>query len=215
MKTNILSVLQNNLILKIRRPISGTIRQIWFLIHGWTGDENSMDPFWRYIPDSDMIIAPRAPFSATPTGYGWADISTGVYPKYNEFLPAVTSLYKVITNYLKENRLNDISINLFGFSQGAAVSYMLAEMIQDKIDKIIPTAGFMPEDTLPHLEKINNKNIKFVVYHGAKDHLVPLSMADQCVSDLNKIGFSTIYCVDENAGHKLGASCIEHLKTIV
>ena len=215
METNTFTILQNNMILKVRKPINTTIRQIWFLIHGWTGDEHSMEPFWRYIPETDMIIAPRAPLNASPSGFGWANVSSGMYPSYDEFLPAVKTLHIGMVHYLKDNQLSDKPINLFGFSQGAAVCYMLADMVQDNIVKIIPTAGFMPVGTVSHLQKIRNKQIKFYVYHGAKDQLVPLSMANQCVSDLKSIGLQTFFCVDENAGHKLGASCIEHLKTIV
>jgi predicted esterase len=214
MESKTFTVLQNNMILKIRKPISDTNGAVWFLIHGWTGDEHSMDPFWRYIPETHWIIAPRAPEKAHPSGYGWADINPDMFPSYDQFLPSVNKLYKEMMNYLKDNHLADRSINLFGFSQGAAASYMLAEMVQHQVEKIIPTAGFMPDGTLPHLMNIANKSIQFIVYHGAKDHLVPLSMADECVKSLEDAGFSPHYCVDENAGHKLGASCIEHLKSI-
>ena len=202
------------MILKIRKPEVESAGNVWFLIHGWTGDENSMDPFWRYIPDDHWIVAPRAPENAQPSGYGWADITPAMYPNYDQFLPAVKKLHKEMIQFLTDNQLNDRTINLFGFSQGAAASYMLAEMVQDKVDIVIPTAGFMPDGTFPYLQKIKNKTMRFMVYHGAKDNLVPLSMADECVANLKNAGFSTHYCIDENAGHKLGASCIEHLKSI-
>ena len=215
MNSKTLTVLQNNMIFKIRKPESETMGDVWFLIHGWTGDENSMDPFWRYIPEHHWIVAPRAPQEAHPSGYGWADITPDMYPNYAKFLPAVKKLHKEMRQFLKDNYLSDRTINLFGFSQGAAASYMLTEMVQNHLGIVIPTAGFMPDGTLPHLQNVNNKAIRFVVYHGAKDNLVPQSMANTCVDNLSKAGFSTHYCIDENAGHKLGASCIEHLKSIV
>ena len=214
MNTKTLTVLQNNMIFKIRKPETEANGNVWFLIHGWTGDENSMDPFWRYIPDHHWIVAPRAPEEAHPSGYGWADVTPSMYPNYEQFLPSVKKLYKEMMQFLKDNQLSDKTINLFGFSQGAAASYMLTEMVQDQVDIVIPTAGFMPAGTLSHIQGIRNKTIRFMVYHGAKDNLVPSSMADDCVAHLKNAGFSTHYCLDENAGHKLGASCIEHLKSI-
>ena len=214
MNTKSMTILQNNMMLKIRKPESDSNGDVWFLIHGWTGDENSMDPFWQYIPDQHWIVAPRSLLEAQPSGYGWADIKPIPYPNYEKFLPAVKKLHKEMLQFMKDNQLNDKKINLFGFSQGAAASYMLTEMLQNQVDKIIITAGFMPDGTLPYLQSIKNKTMHFIVYHGAKDNLVPQTIADDCVNELQNSGFSTHYCIDENAGHKLGASCIQHLKSI-
>ena len=43
------------------RPGSGRDARVMLLLHGWTGDENSMWAFARDLPASAWLIAPRAP----------------------------------------------------------------------------------------------------------------------------------------------------------
>ncbi|MBI9049500.1 MAG: hypothetical protein JEZ00_08770 [Anaerolineaceae bacterium] len=209
------TILQNDMLLNIRKPITAHTNEIWLMLHGWTGDEHSMDSFWHYIPESALIIAPRAPLPASPNGYGWANIKDAMFPDYESFLPAVDKLLSVLLFFLKENNLEHLKINLFGFSQGSAVSYMLSSLIPDKIELVIPVAGFMPDGTLNHLSNLPNRSLRFNVYHGAMDKLVPVTMAKEIVSDLQKLGYDPQLCVDEKAGHKFGTSCIEHLKSIL
>ena len=41
------------------------------LIHGWTGDENSMWIFTRGLSPDYWMMAPRAPHPAEPSGFSW------------------------------------------------------------------------------------------------------------------------------------------------
>jgi predicted esterase len=49
--------------------------RILLLIHGWTGDENSMWVFVRNLAPTYWIVAPRAPYAThpavTPGGIRW------------------------------------------------------------------------------------------------------------------------------------------------
>ncbi|HQV64553.1 MAG TPA: hypothetical protein PKV19_11160, partial [Anaerolineales bacterium] len=60
----------NNWTLRVRASQSVNPRLL-VLIHGWTGDENSMWVFARGISSDYWMIAPRAPHPAESSGFSW------------------------------------------------------------------------------------------------------------------------------------------------
>src|SRR5688500_10784741 len=65
-----------NWTLRIRESTHPTPRFL-LLIHGHTGDENSMWVFARGLPAHYWIVAPRAPHSSSSSGYSWRLPQTG------------------------------------------------------------------------------------------------------------------------------------------
>ena len=53
------------------RPATVASPRLLVMIHGWTGDENSMWVFARRFSEQYWIIAPRAPHPADPQGFSW------------------------------------------------------------------------------------------------------------------------------------------------
>src|SRR5919106_4882582 len=66
----------NDWTLRIRESTHPASRLL-LLIHGHTGDENSMWVFARGMPAHDWIVAPRAPYNAESGGYSWPPPQTG------------------------------------------------------------------------------------------------------------------------------------------
>ena len=54
-------------------PPQRASRRLLLLLHGWTGDENSMWVFARNFPRAAWMLAPRAPFLAPSGGYSWRE----------------------------------------------------------------------------------------------------------------------------------------------
>ena len=91
---------------RIRRPLNGPVDQVVILIHGWTGDEYSMDLFSRGLPDHTLQFFPRGPFHA-PNGYGWAPAEEGAFPPMQVFAPTCQKLFSEIDIRLSEMRLGN------------------------------------------------------------------------------------------------------------
>jgi predicted esterase len=51
------------------RPADSSTPRLLVMIHGLTGDENSMWVFARKFSTASYIIAPRAPHPANPQGF--------------------------------------------------------------------------------------------------------------------------------------------------
>src|SRR5688500_6205129 len=89
-----------NWTLRIRESTHQTPRLL-LLIHGHTGDENSMWVFARAVPDHYWIVAPRAPYSAESGGHSWRPPKTGNYDQLSlEMLEsAAEALIRLVDEY--------------------------------------------------------------------------------------------------------------------
>ena len=63
------------------------------LLHGWTGDENSMLVFTSRLPENMLKIAPRGLYPASQGGYAWHMRRDG-WPRQEDFDPVVEALHE-------------------------------------------------------------------------------------------------------------------------
>ena len=90
--------------LKLRPPVGKPDRVI-FLVHGWTGDENSMWVFAPRMPKDALLIAPRAPFTSRNAefgGYSWVPQRGNDFSPLEAFQQAVDEFGGLIAALSKE-----------------------------------------------------------------------------------------------------------------
>jgi len=197
--------------LRVRRASEAPARLL-VLIHGWTGDENSMWVFGRNLPPNFWIIAPRAPYPAKPSGYSWRPLRPDAHarPTFDDLRPAVESLVPFVDAYAKENDLDATQFDAIGFSQGAAMVNVMALLHPERIQRAGILAGFVPAGAEQWIEGQPLKGRPFFVAHGTLDEMVDIGVARRSVQLLEKAGASVAYCEDE-VGHKLSAKCLHSL----
>ncbi|MEI7847571.1 MAG: hypothetical protein WCK35_17345 [Chloroflexota bacterium] len=183
----------------------GTSRRILLLLHGWTGDENSMSIFTRNLPPDYWILSPRAPYTASPNGYSWrARSSVQDQPSVEAFLPSCQALMEMIDQWAEVNQLDVSTIDIAGFSQGAAMTFTLGLLYPDRIGKMGVLAGFAPlgAEEIAKPDMFSNKT--FFVAHGTLDETVPLKMVERTLHLLKNAGAQVIYN-ESQVGHKLSS----------
>ena len=195
------------------RPGSGT--RILVLLHGWTGDENSMSIFIRNIQPDYWIILPRAPHKAISSGYSWRELSSsGGWPTIEAFQPSAMKIINMIEHFSEANHLQSSTIDMAGFSQGGAMTFTVSTYFPDRIRKAGILAGFAPvgADGLLTSETFAKKH--FFIAHGTRDATVPIEMAKRTKLLLENSGAIVTYCESE-IGHKLSSdglrSFVEYL----
>lgn len=195
------------------RPASKQPARLLLLLHGWTGDENSMWVFVRNFPLEFWIIAPRAPYAAEPSGYSWrASQPNGRgWPSLEAFHSSADALIALIDDYATENQIDASQFDVIGFSQGAALTNAIALLYPDRIRTAGVLAGFFPTESELLIEKrpLNGKPI--FVAHGTLDEMVKIENARQSVKMLERAGASVTFYEDE-VGHKLGADGLHKLE---
>jgi len=202
----------NNWSVRVRASQSASPRLL-VLIHGWTGDENSMWVFTRGLPADYWMIAPRAPHAAEPGGFSWrADQpETPGRPSLEMLRPVAEGLIQLIDEYSASVNLEAKQFDLIGFSQGAVTVNVMGMLHPRRVRKMGVLAGFVPSGLEDIIEQkpLAGKNI--FVAHGTQDPMVPVDRARASVELLEKAGAQVTYCEDE-AVHKLSANCLRALE---
>lgn len=191
----------------------GTGKRILLLLHGWTGDENSMWIFTRNFLADYWILAPRAPNAAEPQGYSWrAPAARGSWPTVDLFRPSIDGLVELLEKWALANGLDGATVDVAGFSQGAALTLTLVALYPARVRKMGILAGFAPQGVEQILAPglLNGKNI--FLAHGTLDEMVPIAMARHAIQLLENAGAKVSYCESE-VGHKLSADCLKALET--
>lgn len=192
--------------------------QLLLLIHGLTGDENSMWVFARDLPKHYWMIAPRAPHTAEPFGYSWraAHPGTSGKPTFEGLLPAAEALIRLAAEYqtlagIDASPERGRRIDVMGFSQGAAMTSVLAFLYPERIRKIAILAGFVPSGFDAFIQNRPLYGKKVFVAHGTKDDMVPVERARESMEILKRAGAEIAYCEDE-VGHKVSLNCVRALR---
>ena len=203
----------NNWTLRVRESSSQTPRFL-LLIHGLTGDENSMWVFARNLSSDYWMVAPRAPHPAQPSGYSWRekfDSSQFGRPTIEQLRPSAEALLRLVDEYSSSARIDAGTFDVMGFSQGAAMSNVLAFLYPHRIHKVGILAGFVPGGLEELVSQHPLEGKPFFVTHGTRDEMVPIDRARTSIEILERAGANVTYCEDDVA-HKVSANCLRALK---
>ena len=194
------------------RPATDHPTRLVVLLHGWTGDENSMWLFTRKIPGQYAILLPRAPFPTSAGGFSWRDISPGTWglPSLDDLRPSAEKLLAFLDIWISATAFETKRLDVVGFSQGAAMAYCMALLFPGRVDKIVALAGFLPSGSETRLGALDGKQV--FIAHGREDDLVPIERARQAQSLLKDAGIPVTYC-ESDGGHKVNSSCLKRMES--
>jgi phospholipase/carboxylesterase len=202
------------------RPAETENPRLLVMIHGLTGDENSMWVFARRFSSNYWIIAPRAPHPANPQGFSWrsnplsieeAQRDLSKRPGLDALLPSAEALIKLIDEYSASVKVEAGQFDAIGFSQGAAMVNVLGMLYPQRVGKMGILAGFAPSGLDAYINGRVLEGKQIFVAHGTQDEMVPIDRARASIELLEKAGASIIYCEDE-VGHKLSSNCLRALE---
>ena len=195
------------------RPATHKPARLLLLLHGYTGDENSMWVFARDLPSHYWMVAPRAPHFTEPGGFSWRPPQPGTFgrPSLDQLRDSAEALIALVDAYSAPAGLDASTFDVMGFSQGAAMSNLLAFLYPDRIRKLGILAGFVPsglEELVPQRPLLGKP---FFITHGTKDEMVTIDRARASIALLEQAGAQVTYCEDE-VGHKVSVTCLRALR---
>jgi len=202
----------NDWTLRVREAAERPSRLL-LMLHGFTGDENSMWVFARDLPKYYWMIAPRAQHPAEHSAYSWraAHPETFGRPGLEQFLPSAETLIRLVDEYQASAGIEANDFDVMGFSQGAAMSSLLAIVYPQRVRKIGILAGFIPSGLEDRIQKRPLEGREIFVTHGTKDDMVPIDRARASIELLEQAGATITYCEDE-VGHKVSLNCMRALR---
>jgi len=187
--------------------------RLLLLIHGLTGDENVMWVFARDLPAHYWMVAPRAPHTAQPSGYSWRPppFETMDGPSLEQLKQNAEALIRLVDAYAASVGIEASTFDVMGFSQGAAMSNVLAFLYPNRVGKTGILAGFIPHGLEELVSQRPLEGKSFFVAHGTKDERVTVERARSSVALLEQAGAKVTYCEDDVA-HKVSLNCLRALK---
>ncbi|MFH2102114.1 MAG: hypothetical protein ABIJ39_01995 [Chloroflexota bacterium] len=195
--------------LRTRQAEAEPVRLL-LLLHGWTGDEDSMWVFVRKLSPNYCILAPRGPYPAPQGGNSWREIKPGTWglPTVDDLRPAAEAIQGLLDLWSTHTGLEVGQIDLMGFSQGAALAYVFAMINPDRVARVAALSGFVPEGAETLITGRSLTGLSFFVAHGSQDNLITVDRARKSVRILEQAGAITTYCEDE-VGHKVSSGCLK------
>jgi len=187
--------------------------RLLLLIHGLTGDENVMWVFARDLPAHYWMVAPRAPHTAQPSGYSWRPppFETMDGPSLEQLKQNAEALIRLVDAYAASAGIEASTFDVMGFSQGAAMSNVLAFLYPNRVGKTGILAGFVPSGLEELVSQRPLEGKAFFVAHGTRDEKVTVDRARSSIALLEQAGAKVTYCEDDVA-HKLSLNCLHALK---
>jgi phospholipase/carboxylesterase len=197
------------------RPANSTPSRLLLLIHGLSGDENSMWIFARNFPGNVAVLAPRGIYVAREGGYTWRKVRPEMQglPVMEELRPSADALIGFVDDWSKMDGVTAKQIDVIGFSQGAALTYTLAILHPDRIRALAALSGFIPRGAEDLLATGILAGKPIFVSHGRQDDMVPVELARRSVTLLERSGANVKYC-ETDGGHKVSADCFSGLTDI-
>ncbi|MCB0120206.1 MAG: hypothetical protein H6634_16880 [Anaerolineales bacterium] len=195
------------------RPAETENPRLLLMIHGWTGNENSMWVFTKKFPADYWIIAPRAPHPADPQGFSWRPPQPSTFgrPSLETLAPSAEALIRLVDEYSASVEVEAQQFDAIGFSQGAAMVNVLGMLYPERVRKMGVLAGFVPSGLEAYADKRVLEGKRIFVAHGTQDEMVPIDRARASMEVLEQAGASITYCEDE-VGHKLSSTCLRALE---
>jgi phospholipase/carboxylesterase len=200
----------NNLVIQARIPPGDRPHPVFVMLHGWTGDENSMWIFASRLPANAILLAPRGLYDSPMGGFSWYPKLDKAWPELNDFETAMAALTEILsTDYFPEGDFSQL--RMVGFSQGAALAYSFALAQAKRLRALAGLSGFVPEGASRLAGEYPLEDVPVFIAHGIQDQLVPVERARQGVAILQQAGAVVSYC-EHQADHKLNADCFRSLQ---
>jgi phospholipase/carboxylesterase len=196
---------------RLWRPDTAGPHPLVVMLHGHLGNEDVMWIFAQTLPDSCVIVAPRATIPVSEKSFTWLPRVENEWPTLTQFDEAATA----VTHYIHTlPNLYPVDLNqvyLMGFSQGAAVAFAVALLNPGLVKGIASLVGFVPLDVDEAISRAALRDMPVFMAAGTQDERVPLAVAQHSATVVRAMGAFLEYR-EYDTGHKLDVAGVRKLK---
>ncbi len=188
--------------------------RLLLLLHGYTGDENSMWVFTRNLPGGYALLSPRAPYPAPERGYSWRQVADpgGGFPSLDDLRPMADRLIAFVDDWSASTSVPAGAFDLMGFSQGGAMVCALSLLHPQRVRALAVLSGFLPAGSEALLASRPLAGRRAFISFGTRDDRIPVQDASRLPDQLQASGAKVTTCISDTA-HKVGLECIKELES--
>ncbi len=174
------------------------------LIHGYGSNEEDLFSFAEDLPDEFHVISVQGIHTLAPSMYAWYEIDFVNMEKFNNVPQGIESrnkLVEFIEEITTKENLDKENVWLFGFSQGAILSYAIALNFPEKVRHIACLSGYPEPNFVGELNlQLDYSHLDFFISHGIDDMVIPVEWARKGKPLLDELGIQNKYC-EYRSGH--------------
>jgi phospholipase/carboxylesterase len=188
-------------VLSVLKPDLPPPHRLLVMIHGWGQNENSLWELKDGLPQDYWIVAPRGSYFKAEGEYGWRPTIIGRRSRLEENLGPATELVARIDAWAGEIGVDASQFSVMGFSQGAALVYVLANLFPKRLTRAVVLSGYPPRGL--DLSDTRLKDIPFLVSHGTRDDIIDIEEARRALPMLGEAG-ARVTWIEEDVAHTPG-----------
>lgn len=155
------------------------------LLHGSRMFENPVNQekypafvLFPQCPENEFWAYPERPASLSPDGM----------PVFEKPTPLIQTVAELVSNYLNMPEVDKNRVYVIGMSMGGMATYDLASRYPEIFAAAIPICGTVNPNRLQTI-----KDVKFRIYHGDADDIVPVEGSRQAYKSLKSTGNEVEY----------------------
>ncbi len=177
----------------IRRPEPGpSAHPALIMLHGWGANESDIYELVPFVDKRVLIVAPRGPgiVSDNPRGsWKWYEWTKPARPDPGLRDVSLEKLGQLLDQLgdLSGVKVDPTQIYVGGFSQGAAMSLMLAATYPDKLAGILPHSGFISPEYAEKIAAGCFKDKNAFLAHGIEDQMLKVGLGRE-VREILEVG---------------------------
>lgn len=199
----------------IRQPREVTDNPpLLILLHGRGAAAQTIFAMEGLIEGKFLVAAITAPLPSSIGLYEWfepnKDVRSDEFFAEAVFANAERHAEERIGEIMKQQRVDHHNVFLMGFSQGAAMSTMIALRGRIKVKGVVAMSGFLPA-IVRKWEEINPQP-NFLVTHGTNDEILPTETSKKLVDFLKSQGISTEY-YEYRGRHRMTLDVVRYVNT--
>lgn len=188
-------------VLAVREPDLPSPHRLLVLIHGWGQNENSLWEFTDGLPGDYRMVAPRGPHFKAEGEYGWRPTIFGRRSRLEENLQPANDLVARIDAWAGKSSVDAFHFSVLGFSQGAAMVYVLAHLFPRRLVRAVVLSGYPPRGL--DLSDDPLKDVPFLISHGRQDDIIAFEEGQKALPMLAAAG-ARVTWIEEDVSHTAG-----------
>lgn len=162
------------------------------LLHGRGSNEQDLLSLAPHLPESTMVVTPRAPFPGAPWGYGpgwaWYRFLGEDRPEPESFAEAQGELADLVRALPGLLPVRPGPVVVGGFSQGGTMSLGLALRDPELLSGVLCFSGFLPSHPTVQATPATVGGTRFFWGHGTRDGSIPFALAERGRAALRAAG---------------------------
>lgn len=165
------------------------------LLHGYGSNEADLFSLSNQLPTNYHVVAARAPMKVSDNGYAWYSLDFSGGKKRHDFKSEESTRLQLIAFIeAMKKKYHAPSVYLFGFSQGAIMSYNIALTRPDLVQGIAVMSGRLLDEIKPLAASATKlKSVRMFISHGTNDQVLPFSEALAAEAWLKTKGLTPLF----------------------